>query len=264
MRLAVLVVLVLGGALALAVAASPKEGARARLTTEVPLGAATGTSVRVAWTVTVPDGNGPRRPFNAIGMFVRLLSRTGADPTTGVATPTAHEDGRYDARVVVPAGGIGGIRAGLRGSTEIFFPVENDPFISPQGVRCDVQAVRSTLAAFVRAYNHGQLRRLDRLFSREHFGWYSSPAPGVRLRSEAMNRATLMRYFAQRYRSGDRLEVALHSYNGYPPGDDLGHFALKGRRRADGFLNGDWFEIDGKGKIDCSKRPVTIAVLSLG
>jgi hypothetical protein len=257
-------VLLLGGALALATVASTKEDARARLTTTVPLGAAPGTSVRVAWTVTVPDGNGRRRPFNAIGMFVRLLSRTGAEATTGFATRTAHEDGHYDAQVRVPAGGIGGIRAGLRGTTDIFFPVENDPFTSPAGARCDVEAVRATVAAFVRAYNRGQLDRLDRLFARKRFVWYSSPAPGVRLRGEASNRATLMQYFRQRYESGDRLELSVHRFNGYDRQRNLGYFELDGRRRAPGFQGGSWFDIEGKGALDCSKRPLTIAVLSLG
>jgi len=81
----------------------------------------------VSWTVYVPEGNG-HRPFNAIGMFVRLLSRTGAPATIGFASATAHPDGRYAGDVSVPEGGIGGIRMGLRGTTDISFPLENDSF----------------------------------------------------------------------------------------------------------------------------------------
>jgi hypothetical protein len=196
-----------------------------------------------------------------MGMFVRVLSRTGAAATTGFAPQSS---GRYSARVKVPQGGIGGVRMGLRGTTDIFFPLDNDPFRSPGGVRCDVAALRATLVAFVGAYNRGDLRRLDRLFSRTGFVWYSAGAPGERLRAEATRRRTLISYFRERHRYGDRLALLTYRFNGYDRGRDLGHFELSARRRADDFDGGRWFEIVGKGALDCSKPPVTIAVLSLG
>jgi hypothetical protein len=101
----------------------------------------------------------------------------------GFGSATAHEDGRYDARIAVPTGGIGGVRSGLRGSTDILFPVVNDPFI-----RCDAAAVASILRHFVRAFNARNAKRLDKLFSREHFAWYSSAAPGKRTLSGAADR----------------------------------------------------------------------------
>jgi hypothetical protein len=103
-RLALVVVAVSVTALVAGTLVSAKEGARAHLTTALPLGAAPATTIRVEWTVDVPDGSTGRRPFNAIGMFVRLLSRTGAPSTLGFASPTAHEDGRYAADVSVPRG----------------------------------------------------------------------------------------------------------------------------------------------------------------
>lgn len=260
MRLALLAIVLSVGALAAATIAPTKEGARARLTTPLPLDAAPGTTIRVGWTVGVPDDEGGRQPFNAIGMFVRLLSRTGAPATTGVAGPA----GPFAADVSVPAGGIGGVRTGLRGTTDIFFPLENDPFLSPGGVRCDVGALRTTLAALVRAYNRGDLRRLDRLFSRERFVWYSSSDPGARARDAAETRATLIPYFRQRHRHGDRLILLTSRFNGYEQQRDIGHFALSGRRRADDFRGGRWFRMVGKGALDCSKPPLKIAVMSLG
>ncbi|MBA3365252.1 MAG: hypothetical protein H0U03_05630, partial [Actinobacteria bacterium] len=69
MRRAVLaIVVVAAAALAIASLTPAKEGARARLTAKLPLSAAPGTTVRVAWAVDVADGQGVRRPFNAIGM----------------------------------------------------------------------------------------------------------------------------------------------------------------------------------------------------
>jgi len=66
-------------------------------------------------------------------VFVRLLSAWGGRPTVGFATPDAHPQGRYDARVAVPEGGIGGVQIGLGGASDVgggdtLFPLENDPF----------------------------------------------------------------------------------------------------------------------------------------
>ena len=246
-------------ALMAAQGATPKEGAEVRLTSSLPLDALPGTSIQVAWAVTVPDEHGRRRPFNAIGMFVRLLSRTGAPATIGFASATAHEDGRYDARVAVPAGGIGGVRAGLRGSTDIFFPVVNDPF-----ARCDADAVRSTLRGFTRAFNAGDGKRLDRFFSRTNFVWYSSAAPGRRTLSGSADRASLVAYFRARHRRHDRLRLLTFRFNGYDQARRLGHFELTAERRADDYRNGASFALTGKGALDCAKPSRTFAVLTLG
>lgn len=109
-------------------------------------------------------------------VFVRLLSASGAPATTAF---TDTKDWQNVADVSVPEGGIGGIRIGVRGSTEIEFPLLNDPFTSRGGARCDVATFRATFGAFVRAYNR-DLRRLDRLFSRRRFVWYSAGASAAR------------------------------------------------------------------------------------
>jgi hypothetical protein len=258
MRLALLSLMVFT-ALVIVPGAAPKEGAQAVLTSTVPLGAKAGSTVDIAWTVTVPDETRRRRPFNAIGMFVRLLSRTGAPSTIGFATPTAHEDGRYDARIAVPQGGIGGVRAGLRGSTDVVFPVVNDPF-----ARCDAEAVRAVLRSFTRAFNTGDAKRLDRLFSRTNFVWYSSAAPGRRTLSGAADRSTLAEYFRARHRRHDRVKLLTFRLNGYDETRRLGHFELTAERRADDYRNGSPFELTGKGALDCAKPARTFAVLTLG
>jgi hypothetical protein len=263
MRLGVLVLALAAAALAGVPFVGAKEGARARLGTALPTQAAPGTTVEVRWTVTFPGNNGGRA-FNAIGMFVQLLSRSGSPATMGFASATAHPDGRYRASVRVPAGGRGGIQFGLRGSTDIFFPLENDPFASPAGVRCDVTAVSSTLAAFVRAYNRGDIPQLEKLFARERFVWYSSGAPGRRLLPAAGSRDTLGAYFLERHRRGDLLRLETYRFNGYEPRRELGHFELTARRRANGYRGGRWFDVGAKGAVDCAAPPVSIAVLSIG
>jgi hypothetical protein len=123
----------------LALAATPaagKEGITARLVSRLPRDASPGDRITVAWVLAVPDEDGRRLPFNAIGVFVRLVSAGDGPPTIGFATPDAHPDGRYDARVAVPEDGIGGVQIGLRGEndagpSDVVFPLENDPLAAP-------------------------------------------------------------------------------------------------------------------------------------
>jgi hypothetical protein len=92
---------------------APAKDARARLTQSLPLAAPPGATIPVEWAVRVPDKRLGSRPFGAGRMFVRLLSRTGAPSTVGFTD--TDRDGLNRARVEVPAGGIGGVRVGLRG-----------------------------------------------------------------------------------------------------------------------------------------------------
>jgi hypothetical protein len=100
--------------------------------------AAPGEKLTVVWALAGTDEHGRRQPFNAIGVFVRLLSATGGRPTIGFATPDAHPQGRDDAQVAVPKGGIGGVQIGLRGASDgepsdVVFPLANDPFALEDG-----------------------------------------------------------------------------------------------------------------------------------
>jgi hypothetical protein len=165
--------------------------------------------------------------------------------------------------VTVPAGGIGGIRFGLHGSTDVYFALTNDPFATASG-RCAPGSVRATLAAFVRAFDRGDLETLDRLFSTQRFVWYSSGAPGMRRLAAARNRSSLVSYFAQRHRLGDQLRRLTVQDNGFDAARSLADFGLRAERRAVGFRRGRWFALEGKGALDCSTPAATIAVLSLG
>jgi hypothetical protein len=105
-----------------------------------------GEQLTVVWTLAGTDEHGRRQPFNAIGVFVGLLSASSGRPTIGFATPEAHPQGRYDAQVAVPQGGIGSVQIGLRGSidgapSDELFPLENDPFAAPaRGVAAGQEA----------------------------------------------------------------------------------------------------------------------------
>jgi len=246
--------------------ASAKEGVRATLTTKLDLGAAPGSTIYIAGTLADRDG----RPFGGGGLYVRLLGRAGGS-TTAAATGTA---GGFAADVRVPEGGIGGIRIGVPGQAcgpsgcrraDMLFPVVNDPFRSPAGVRCDMGAVAGALHSFATAFTRGYLRRLDALFApADRFGWYSSAAPGARFTSDAQRRDTLLPYFAARHRAHDRLALVWHRFNGFDRARVLGHFELRATRRADDSPGGVEREIVGKGALDCSSSPARIMVLSLG
>jgi hypothetical protein len=126
---------VLPAALTTAVLAAPavaKEGAEATLVTPVPLDAAPGEEITLAWTLTVVDEEGKRQPFNATGVYVELFSAGGGKSTIGSTSAEAHPTGEYETIVVVPKGGIGGIQIGLMGwangePSPLIFPITNSP-----------------------------------------------------------------------------------------------------------------------------------------
>jgi hypothetical protein len=128
-----------------------KENVTARLLTPLRLETSSGEQLTVVWALGGADEHGRRQPFNAIGVFVRLRSATGGRPTIGFATPDAHPQGRYEAQVAVPKGGIGGVQIGLRGTSDgrasdVLFPLENDPFAAPaRGAAASQEATSGTL-----------------------------------------------------------------------------------------------------------------------
>jgi hypothetical protein len=123
-------------ALVTALPAGAKEDVQATLTTPVPLDAEPGTELTVAWKLFSVDDQGRRQPFGANGVFVRLLSESGAATTEGVAPDGGYPTGEYEATVVVPEGGIRDVEIGLAGwvsdtegtrRSDVIFPITNDP-----------------------------------------------------------------------------------------------------------------------------------------
>ena len=137
LRASALVVACMGtAALIAAPAASAKGDVKATLITQVPLDAPAGTELEVAWRLFSVDENGKRQPFGASGVYVRLLSASGAASEEGVAPARSYKTGEYAATVVVPEGGIRDIELGLmawvsdaKGTRrgDMIFPITNDP-----------------------------------------------------------------------------------------------------------------------------------------
>ena len=113
-------------------AAAAKEGLSAELLTQVSPAAEPGSTLELDWKLTVLDG-AKRVPFNAMGVFVRLLDAGGGAPTTALARGSSHPDGLYSASVVVPAGGISGIQIGLHGTTDIYAALREQPVRRSRG-----------------------------------------------------------------------------------------------------------------------------------
>jgi hypothetical protein len=131
---------------------------------------------------------------------------------------------------------------------------------------CRNGEVEHGVVAFTRAFNAGDIRKLDGLFARKGthgrpgFQWYSTGPPGARLGSAATNRSTLMSYFAARHRARERLEL-LQLSGGNAADDAYADFAFHLRRQARG-LRATAFE--GKGASICSRYGARIAVWTIG
>jgi hypothetical protein len=135
---------VAAAALVAALPAAAKEDVKATLTTPIPLDAAPGTELKVSWRLFRVDNDGPRQPFGAGGLFVRLHSASGAAPQEAFAPARLSASGVFSATVVVPEGGIGDIELGLMGwrsdasgteRADLIFPITNDPLPGhPQAV----------------------------------------------------------------------------------------------------------------------------------
>jgi hypothetical protein len=131
---------------------------------------------------------------------------------------------------------------------------------------CRNGEVEHGVVAFTRAFNAGDIRKLDGLFARKGthgrpgFQWYSTGPPGARLGSAATNRSTLMSYFAARHRARERLEL-LQLSGGNADDDAYADFAFHLRRQARG-LRATAFE--GKGASICSRYGARIAVWTIG
>ena len=131
-RITLPVLVAVAAALVAALPAAAKNGVKATLTTRIPLDAKAGTPLHVGWTLAYPDADGQLHPFGAGGVFVRLVSASGADARTGYS----NGDGAFRATVVVPEGGIADVLIGLRSWTngkdgtkegDMLFPITNDP-----------------------------------------------------------------------------------------------------------------------------------------
>jgi hypothetical protein len=98
-------------------AAAAKDGVHATLTSKLPAHASQGTKLTVTFTLRTAGG----RPFDAEKIFVKVICPTKDASSFVFATQVT--EGRYRAVAIVPPGGLGVVRIGLRGSTDVYFPI---------------------------------------------------------------------------------------------------------------------------------------------
>ena len=116
----------------------------------------------------------------------------------------------------------------------------NQPTVGSQVIvakLCTSGEVEKLVKAFIRAFNNGDLERLDRIFAREpEFRSYATDPPGKRHAPIAWDRATLIRYFAQRHAIREHLQLRSYRFRGntvaVPP---WGNFDVELLRRARNF-----------------------------
>jgi len=106
-------------ALVLVPAAAAKDGVYATLTKPLPAHASMGTRIVVAFTLRDAAGH----PFNAERVFVKIICPTKDASSLAFASLGGHATGRYRVVATVPAGGLGTVRIGLRGSSDVYFPI---------------------------------------------------------------------------------------------------------------------------------------------
>jgi hypothetical protein len=137
-------------------------------------------------------------------------------------------------------------------------PVENEP------TPCAAIEVRSLVTSFIRAFNGGDSELLDRLYAKApDFKWYSTGGPGVRLAPAAMDRSSLVRYFARRHARGERLTLRTFRFNGNtntPPLKPYGNFVFTLTRRASDLRPTPYH---GKGAAHCYPGDDVIIVWSM-
>jgi len=106
--------LALGLVLSAAGLALAKDNAVVTLDEPIPTDPEPGSTITIAWTLGIPDGNGGTVPYDAEVVFVRFTPVTG-EPLEVVA----HQDreGHYRATITVPDAGLGRAVFGLKGES---------------------------------------------------------------------------------------------------------------------------------------------------
>jgi hypothetical protein len=130
----------------------------------------------------------------------------------------------------------------------------------PDAEDCAAGESRAVVLRFVAAFNARNMPALDRVFApAASFNWFSTGAPGARLRAAAYDRSTLLAYFRARHRQGEKLRLVRFQGSGNSNGYAHFRFLLERRART---LPPTIYE--GKGAAICAASGDTISVWSVG
>lgn len=96
-----------------------------------------------------------------------------------------------------------------------------------RGAACTAGTTKALIRAFVRGYDNGQIRLIDRLWApAPRFQWFSTGPPGARLGERAYVRTTLTAYFRSRVRAHEKIRLTQLGA-GYDPTRGIVHFGGK-------------------------------------
>ena len=117
---------------------------------------------------------------------------------------------------------------------------------------CSPAQMRAVIARFVTAFNAGNRKALnDTWVDKLSFKWYGvTSAPGLRPFPDAVQRSTLLAYFAERHAAHERLQLTKVKVNGVTAGA-YGNFEFELLRSADDLIGGPKL-YRGKGAVTCS------------
>ena len=117
---------------------------------------------------------------------------------------------------------------------------------------CSPAQIRAVIARFVTAFNAGNRKALnDTWVDKLSFKWYGvTSAPGLRPFPDAVQRSTLLAYFAERHAAHERLQLTKVKVNGVTAGA-YGNFEFELLRSAADLTDGPKL-YRGKGAVTCS------------
>ncbi len=144
---------------------------------------------------------------------------------------------------------LAGCQGGLGGTSSGSLPATR--------YQCTPQETRQVVDHFIDSFNRGDTAQLDQVVAGPgQFVWYSTDDPGHRFNDQAYDRTSLMAYFAARHRQHERLVLESFDVNG-----NNGDFQFRLTRSADDGLPPTAY--GGKGEIQCTTMPRTLAVWSM-
>jgi hypothetical protein len=125
---------------------------------------------------------------------------------------------------------------------------------------CTGPQVRQLVVAFIAAFNSGSKTKLDALWTRVGFRWYSVMR-SAKAHYVAYERAKMLRYFAARHTKSEKLVLKSFRFNGVS--GDYGHFQYTVTRQANDVAKGAREAYAGKGAAVCIAPGPRLAVWSM-
>ncbi|OGO54858.1 MAG: hypothetical protein A2V85_00465 [Chloroflexi bacterium RBG_16_72_14] len=121
-----------------------KEGLEARFDAPIARDTPGGTELEVGMRVTVPDGD-TVRPVEGSPIYLRLIGPDGS--STWQLGREGRVSGHYTMRILVPAGGVSRVEAGIHGTTDLPITIVGDALVAGGITKGTAQVAPAAAAA---------------------------------------------------------------------------------------------------------------------